>query len=43
MPLHLRVQYRGIIKRKCSCVAKRAYINNDSLSSTMSAKNAANY
>ena len=23
------VQYRGIIKRKGSCVAKRAYINNN--------------
>ena len=29
MPLYSRVQYSVIIKRKGSCVAKRAYINNN--------------
>ena len=29
MPLHSRVQYSVIIKRKRPCVAKRAYINNN--------------
>ena len=43
MPLHSRVQYSGMVKRKGSCVAKHAYINNNSLWSTLSAKNAANY
>ena len=29
MSLHSLVQYSSIIKRKGSCVAKRAYINNN--------------
>ena len=35
MPLHSRVQYSVIIKRKNSYVAKRAYINNKSVSQIM--------
>ena len=35
MPLHSLVQYSVIIKRKNSCVAKRAYINNKSVSQIM--------